>query len=115
MDATLWMFQALSAYLRVSGDWRFIVDRLETLQGIIDWHVRGTRHNIRMDPQDGLLAGGEGGYSPTWLGGRVQERGGGPRGGKPTHNHAPWDQRLRLIGDRAQCGARSGPHFSRHA
>ena len=29
MDATLWMFQALATYLRISGDWRFVADRLD--------------------------------------------------------------------------------------
>src|SRR5207247_7764543 len=36
MDATLWLFQAVAAYLRTSGDWRFVADRLEALEGIID-------------------------------------------------------------------------------
>src|SRR2546430_17567473 len=56
MDATLWMFQALSTYLRVSGDWRFIADRLEALQGIIDRAVRRTRRSTQMDPRHGSLA-----------------------------------------------------------
>src|SRR5207253_2971112 len=65
IDATLWLFQAVAAYLRASGDWRFIADRLEALEGIIDWHVGGTRHTIGMDHRDGLLAGGEEGDGPS--------------------------------------------------
>src|SRR5207302_8073695 len=56
MDATLWMFQALAAYLRVSGDWRFMLERLEALEGIIDWHVPGTPHHTRTDEAAGWLA-----------------------------------------------------------
>lgn len=99
MDATLWMFQALAAYLRASGDWRFIADRLDALAGIVDWHVRGTRHNIRMDERDGLLAGGEEGYALTWMDARVQEWVVTPRIGKPIEINALWYNALRLMGD----------------
>ena len=115
MDATLWMFHALSAYLGVSGDWRFIADRLDALQGIIDWHVRGTRHNIRMDPQDGLLAGGEEGYALTWMDARVQDWVVTPRRGKPIEINALWYNALRLIADWSERAARSGQHFSQMA
>jgi len=115
MDATLWMFQALSTYLRVSGDWRFIADRLEALQGIIDWHVRGTRHNIRMDPQDGLLAGGEDGYALTWMDARVQDWVVTPRRGKPIEINALWYNALRLLADWSERATRSGQHFSQMA
>ena len=115
MDATLWLFQALSTYVRVSGDWRFVADRLDALQGIIDWHVRGTRHNIRMDPQDGLLAGGEEGYALTWMDARVQDWVVTPRRGKPIEINALWYNALRLIADWSERAMRSGQHFSRMA
>ena len=99
MDATLWMFQALAAYLRSSGDWRFLADRLEALEGIIQWHLDGTRHNIRMDPSDGLLAGGEEGYALTWMDARVQDWVVTPRRGKPIEINALWYNALRLVGD----------------
>ena len=99
MDATLWMFQALAAYVRASGDWRFIADRLDALAGVIDWHVRGTRHNIRMDEGDGLLAGGEEGYALTWMDARVQDWVVTPRQGKPIEINALWYNALRLMAD----------------
>jgi predicted glycogen debranching enzyme len=99
IDATLWLFQALAAYLRVSRDWRFIADRLEALEAVIDWHVRGTRHNIRMDPVDGLLAGGEEGVALTWMDARVQEWVVTPRRGKPIEVNALWYNALRLTAD----------------
>src|ERR1700694_625112 len=73
IDATLWLFQAVAAYLGASGDWRFIADRLDEFEGIIEWHAGGTRHNIGMDHRDGLLAGGEEGYELTWMDARVGE------------------------------------------
>ncbi len=99
IDATLWLFQALAAYLRASGDWRFIADRLQALEGIIEWHVGGTRHNIRMDERDGLLAGGEEGYALTWMDARVGDWVVTPRRGKPIEVNALWYNALRLTAD----------------
>jgi predicted glycogen debranching enzyme len=99
IDATLWLFQAVAAYLRASGDWRFIADRLDALEGIIDWHVGGTRHNIGMDQQDGLLAGGEEGYALTWMDARVGDWVVTPRRGKPVEINALWFNALRLTAD----------------
>ena len=111
MDATLWMFQALAAYLRVSGDWRFVADRLGALEDIIDWHVRGTRHNIRVDDRDGLLAGGEEGYALTWMDARVQDWVVTPRRGKPIEINALWYNALRLTADWCERAARpAGPY-----
>ncbi len=111
MDATLWLFQALAAYLRVSGDWRFIVDRLEALEGIIDWHVRGTRHNIRVDEGDGLLAGGEEGYALTWMDARVHDWVVTPRRGKPIEINALWYNALRLMADWCERAARPAGRY----
>ena len=99
MDATLWLFQALAAYLRASADWRFIADRLGALEGIIDWHIRGTQHNIKIDTSDGLLAGGEDGYALTWMDARVQDWVVTPRRGKPVEINALWYNALRLTAD----------------
>ena len=99
IDATLWLFQALAAYLRVSRDWRFVADRLDALEGVIDWHVRGTRHNIRMDAGDGLLAGGEEGYALTWMDARVEDWAVSPRAGKPVEINALWYNALCLTAD----------------
>jgi predicted glycogen debranching enzyme len=99
IDATLWLFQAVAAYLRASGDWRFIADRLDALEGVIEAHVGGTRHNIGMDPGDGLLAGGEEGYALTWMDARVGDWVVTPRRGKPIEINALWYNALRLTGD----------------
>jgi predicted glycogen debranching enzyme len=111
IDATLWLFQAVAAYLRASRDWRFVADRLEALEAVIDWHVRGTRHNIRMDPADGLLAGGEDGIALTWMDARVQEWVVTPRRGKAIEINALWFNALRLTGDWCERAMRpAGPY-----
>jgi predicted glycogen debranching enzyme len=99
IDATLWLFQAVAAYLRASGDWRFIAERLDALEGVIDWHVGGTRHNIGLDHRDGLLAGGEEGYALTWMDARVGDWVVTPRRGKPIEINALWYNALRLTAD----------------
>ncbi len=115
IDATLWLFQAVAAYLRASGDWRFIADRLDALEGIIDWHVGGTRHHIRMDPRDGLLAGGEEGYALTWMDARVGDCVVTPRRGKPIEINALWFNALRLTADWCERAMRPGGRYRQMA
>jgi predicted glycogen debranching enzyme len=111
IDATLWLFQAAAAYLRASLDWHFIADRLQALEAIIDWHVRGTQHNIRMDPADGLLAGGEDGVALTWMDAKVEEWVVTPRRGKPIEVNALWYNALRLTADWCERAMRpAGPY-----
>ena len=99
IDATLWLFQALHAYLGQSGDWDFIAERLSSLEEIIDWHRRGTHHQIQMDPADGLLAGGEVGMALTWMDARVGDWVVTPRRGKPVEVNALWFNALQLTAD----------------
>jgi predicted glycogen debranching enzyme len=115
MDATLWLFQALAAYVRASGDWRFIADRLDAVEGIIDWHVGGTRHNIRMDERDGLLAGGDDGYALTWMDARVGDWVVTPRRGKPIEINALWYNALRLTADWCERAMRPAGRYRRLA
>ena len=82
-----------------SGDWRFIVERLQLVEDIIDWHRRGTHHGIAVDQRDGLLAGGEEGYALTWMDARVQDWVVTPRRGKPIEINALWYNALRLTAD----------------
>lgn len=110
MDQTLWLFQALAAYLEVSGDWRFVAERLDGIEGIIDWHVKGTRHNIRMDARDALLAGGDDAYALTWMDARVDDWVATPRRGKPIEVNALWYNALRLTADWCDRAQRISTH-----
>ena len=58
-DATLWYFEAIRAYIDATGD-ECLSELCATLCEIIEWHIQGTRYNIRLDPDDGLITRREG-------------------------------------------------------
>ena len=98
VDATLWLFQAVFEYLKSGGDTRFLRDEFyPAAKGIIDWHLRGTRHGIRVDPADRLLAAGEPFVQLTWMDARVGDKVITPRHGKPVEINALWHNALRLM------------------
>lgn len=89
-DATLWYLHALDACIQASGDMQFMRELWPTVTNIIDWHLRGTRHGIAVDPADGLLRAGEPGLQLSWMDARVGERVITPRIGKPVEINALW-------------------------
>ncbi len=96
VDATLWLFQAVRQYA-VTGD-RELIDRLiPLLRDVIEWHCRGTRHGIALDPADGLLRAGEDGYALTWMDARIDGKGCTARIGKPVEINALWHAALRTL------------------
>ncbi len=102
VDATLWFFEAVRALLDYTNDYEFVRDKLyEVLIGIIDWHVRGTRHNIQVD-EDGLLASGAEGAQLTWMDAKVDDWVVTPRRGKPVEIQALWYNALRVMEHLAQ-------------
>jgi predicted glycogen debranching enzyme len=90
IDATLWYFQAIRAYHDASGDDGLLRELWPKLTDIVQWHVNGTRYDIKVDAADGLLRGGVEGVQLTWMdavvGGRVIT----PRIGKPVEVNALW-------------------------
>jgi predicted glycogen debranching enzyme len=99
VDATLWLFHAAHQYWQYSGDDDFIVKTVyPALREVIDWHVRGTRHGIRMD-SDGLLHAGAEGVQLTWMDAKVGDWVVTPRTVKPVEIQALWYNALCIIGD----------------
>ena len=98
MDATLWYFQAIRAYFKATADKSILVDLFPVLSGIIDAHVQGTRYNIKVDPADGLLYGGEPGVQLTWMDAIVNGLVITPRIGKPVEINALWYNALVAMG-----------------
>jgi predicted glycogen debranching enzyme len=94
VDATLWYFHAIAAHLEVSGDRALLGDLYPVLCDIVDWHRRGTRYGIRVDPQDGLLFAGEPGVQLTWMDAKVGDWVVTPRIGKPVEVNALWHYAL---------------------
>jgi predicted glycogen debranching enzyme len=90
VDATLWFFESVRAYLAYTGDLEFVRKELyEVLTDIINWHVRGTRFGIKLDAA-GLLNSGENGVQLTWMDAKVGDWVVTPRRGKPVEIQALW-------------------------
>lgn len=97
VDATLWFFEAARALAEATGDFNFIRSHLyEKFADIIDWHIAGTRHGIRMD-EDGLLHAGEPGVQLTWMDAKIDDWVVTPRIGKPVEIQALWYHALRVM------------------
>lgn len=101
VDATLWFFVAVHAYLEKTGDEEFVGVLMPVLDEILKAHERGTRHGIKVDA-DGLLAAGEVGEQLTWMDAKVGDWVVTPRRGKPVEIQALWYNALRIYGALAQ-------------
>ena len=96
-DATLWFFHALHRYLERTADQTTLRLLLPTLIDIVEHHLRGTRFNIHVDPNDGLLVQGEEGYQLTWMDAKMADWVVTPRRGKAVEINALWYNALCLL------------------
>jgi predicted glycogen debranching enzyme len=108
VDTTLWYIEAIRAYHAATGDDKFVRDLFPVLQDVIAWHQQGTRHNIHVDPDDGLLAAGEPGQPLTWMNARVDNQPITLRLGKPVEINALWYNALRTMADFARLFRHTG-------
>ncbi|MBI3721517.1 MAG: glycogen debranching enzyme N-terminal domain-containing protein, partial [Fimbriimonas ginsengisoli] len=90
VDATLWMANALHRTLEAEWDEPFARRCLDALREVLAWHLKGTMHGIRVDPEDGLLTQGEPGLQLTWMDAKVGEWVVTPRHGKPVEVNGLW-------------------------
>lgn len=90
IDAVLWFFHALYKYYQYTSDKLFIKSLLPQLRDIIEWHYKGTRYTIQVDPKDDLLSGGQTGVQLTWMDAKVGDWVVTPRTGKPVEINALW-------------------------
>ncbi len=102
VDATLWYFEAIRAVVEATGDLDLLRQLFPTLQEIVQWHIRGTRFGIHVDPADGLLAAGEAGVQLTWMDAKIDDWVVTPRQGKPIEINALWYHALCVMADFAQ-------------
>jgi predicted glycogen debranching enzyme len=98
VDATLWLFHALGAYLTATDDWPLLAEVFAPLAESVAWHERGTRYGIGVDPADGLLRAGAEGVQLTWMDAKVGDWVVTPRRGKPVEVNALWYRALTLMG-----------------
>lgn len=102
VDATLWYFEAIRAFVEKTGDYDFVQANLyEKLAETIVWHLRGTRYNIHIDT-DGLLYAGEEGTQLTWMDAKIGDLVITPRIGKPVEIQALWYNALKIMADFAR-------------
>jgi len=112
VDAALWYFEAARQYCDETGDLEFLREIFLVLAGIVEWHQRGTRYKIQVDPRDGLLAAGEPGVQLTWMDAKVGDWVVTPRIGKPVEVNALWHSALVTM---ARFAARMGKPASPYA
>lgn len=97
VDATLWYFEAVRAYYSATEDDDLLQNLFPVLADMINWHCRGTRYNIHLDPTDGLLYAGEAGVQLTWMDAKVGDWVVTPRIGKSIEVNALWYNVLRTM------------------
>jgi len=114
-DATLWYFEAIRAYYAATGDRTLLQELFPALVEIIDCHRRGTRYNIHLDPEDGLLYAGETGVQLTWMDAKIKNWVVTPRIGKPIEINALWYNALAIAGKFARLLGRSDRDFGQMA
>jgi predicted glycogen debranching enzyme len=94
VDASLWYFNAVLQFLKYTGDLEFVRRELwDTLQSIIEQHVKGTMNNIHVDT-DGLVAHGP---QLTWMDAMVGNQAVTPRDGKAVEIQALWYNALKTM------------------
>src|SRR6185436_20519027 len=115
VDATLWYFHAIDCYLEASADRVLIRELFPVLEEIVDWHLRGTRYQIHVDPDDGLLYAGEAGVQLTWMDVKIGDWVVTPRTGKAVELNALWYSALCSMAHFAQELGKPAEQFSRLA
>ncbi|MGD9631498.1 MAG: amylo-alpha-1,6-glucosidase [Pyrinomonadaceae bacterium] len=101
VDATLWYFEAVRAYIEATGDLHFIrAEIYPILAEILAWHLRGTRYNIHVDT-DGLLYSGSPDVQLTWMDAKIGDLVITPRTGKAVEIQALWFNALCIMADLA--------------
>lgn len=98
VDATLWWAWAVQKYLDRVNDIEFVRELAPLFDGALDWHLRGTRHGIKVDARDALLSGGGRSVQLTWMDAKCGDYVVTPRSGKAVEINALWFNFLRTIG-----------------
>src|SRR4029077_19289361 len=97
VDAALWYFEAVRQYFADTGDRPTLQKLFPVLAGIVDAHVQGTRYQIHVDREDGLLYAGEAGVQLTWMDAKIGDWVVTPRTGKAVEINALWINALETM------------------
>lgn len=90
IDATLWYVEAVRQYFAATQDSGTLKKLFPVIEKMVSAHVNGTRYNIHVDPEDGLLYGGGPGVQLTWMDAKIGDWVVTPRTGKPVEVNALW-------------------------
>lgn len=94
VDASLWYVNAVLQYLKYTGDFEFVQEKLwKTMESIIENYRSGTLFSINMD-SDGLLSHGS---QLTWMDAVVDGQPVTARAGKAVEVQALWYNALRIM------------------
>jgi predicted glycogen debranching enzyme len=115
IDAALWYFEAARQYFEATQDAETVAKLYPALASIVDAYVRGTRYNIHVDPEDGLVYGGEAGMQLTWMDAKVGDWVVTPRIGKPVEISALWINALETMAQFAGLLGESGGEYKRRS
>jgi len=114
-DAALWFFEAWRAYFATTQDLASLREAFPVLADMINWHQRGTRYGIGVDPTDGLLRAGQPGVQLTWMDAKVGDWVVTPRIGKPVEINALWYNALRIMSEFATRLGEADPYSAQAA
>jgi len=115
VDAALWFFEAARKYFEATQDLAFVQELFPTLASVIDFHVHGTRYNIKVDPADALLSAGTSEVQLTWMDAKVGDWVVTPRTGKAVEVNALWINALHTMANFAHVLLRPSEGYERLA
>ena len=111
VDAALWYFEAARQYFEATRDLETVGQLFPVLAEIVEAHISGTRYNIHVDPDDGLLYGGAAGVQLTWMDAKVGNWVVTPRVGKPVEVNALWINALETMAGFARTCGKDGAKY----
>ncbi|HOY67484.1 MAG TPA: amylo-alpha-1,6-glucosidase [Candidatus Ozemobacteraceae bacterium] len=104
VDASLWFFHAVHRFLEYTEDYEFVrTHLLEAMRTIVESFMAGTRYEIGMDPNDGLIRAGNELVQLTWMDAKIDEFVVTPRHGKAVEVNALWYNALRFLAHLLDC------------
>ena len=115
VDASLCFFEAVRQYYAATQDAVTLQKLFPVLAGMIDAHVKGTRYNIHVDANDGLLYAGGPGVQLTWMDAKVGDWVVTPRTGKAVEINALWINALETMAEFASLMVKPGGGYEKLA
>jgi predicted glycogen debranching enzyme len=115
VDAALWYFEAVRQYFAATQDAATLQKLFPILAGMIDAHLAGTRYNIHVDNDDGLLYAGGPGIQLTWMDVKIGDWVVTPRTGKPVEINVLWINALETMAQFARLLEKSADNYERLA